>query len=310
MYSSSNAKTSDWHPRWCEGMQSPSPLTDPPGRMLPTSLLARAENVTSSPMVKWPRYDAETKSPPRANSACAVADSSIRQQEDLSSVSTTSPPLRHHSPPPLPLLQRATGGMRRLRCRVSLSLAVSTGKANDGAPSEVPAGPIPRGRGVSALRPECVSSPGSSLPALFSCLHKALCGSTCLRFGGASPREPAASAYTHAAAMHVGGVLFGAAQLPRSPFMATAESRLHWSTGGAQSTLSKNRRLVVVEVTGGQREGEREGKRVWGEEEGNRFLDLFRNLGHRKNRCQRPPPQLPSKSTSHQHYTPGMYLPQ
>ena len=100
-----------------------------------------------------------------------------------------------------------------------------------------------------------------------------------------------------------------AAQLPRSPFMATAESRLHWSTGGAQSTLSKNRRLVVV-VTGGQREGEREGKRVWGEEEGNRFLDLFRNLGHRKNRCQRPPPQLPSKSTSHQHYTPGMYLPQ
>ena len=60
IYSSGDAKTPNktariqglvencplWHPRWDEGMPSPSPHTSPSGRMLPTS---QAENHTPAP---------------------------------------------------------------------------------------------------------------------------------------------------------------------------------------------------------------------------------------------------------------------
>ena len=122
---------------------------------------------------------------PRANSASRSACSLVK--------SASSFFLRSSS---FSFYSRAQFGRKDRAEESRVSLAANCGAANDGPPSEVPrrvrshlcgpatsdrgAGRIPRGRGVGARRPECVSSPASSLPALFSCPHRASCGSTLL----------------------------------------------------------------------------------------------------------------------------------
>ena len=142
---------SEWHPRWCEWMPSPSLLTDPPGRMLPTSLWAAtdAENVTSSPMAKRPRYDAErsrhhgptrpAQPRTRRNKPCSAAPGNKKTCpacRRLLLLCSTSRLLRSTSSSFLFCSARDRRNETALLS--SVSLATRTGNANDGARSEVP----------------------------------------------------------------------------------------------------------------------------------------------------------------------------
>ena len=165
-------KTSEWHPRWCEWMPSPSSLTD-------------AENVTSSPMAKRPRYDAArsrhhgptrpAQPRTRRSKPCSAAPGNKKTcpaYRRLLLLCSTSRLLRSTSSSFLFCSARDRRNETALLS--SVSLATRIGNANDGAPSEVPRtvrshlcgsapqtevpAASPEAGGVGALKPECVSS--------------------------------------------------------------------------------------------------------------------------------------------------------
>ena len=159
----------------------------------------------------------------------------------------------------------------------SAALSARPGKDRDGAPSTGQrasrhavnqgsgssrgSGRIPRGRGVGARWPECVSSPASSLPALFSCPRRALSGSTLFALWwsfSASSCTAVRTCRCHARRRR--SLRRSAAPLPRSPSMTTAMVR---NTRNLRSPLVCNR---LGQTPGGGGGGGKEG----GGEEGER----------------------------------------